>query len=192
MDDLASSIKDGRFHEQKFRLSDCGLANKIYLIENRASNAHLGLPLQNLLQAATNTQVHSKFAIKFTDSINDSMFYLSVMTSLLIKMFKVMAYSVHSAITVYLKIVNVFGRKRTWASHREKNWINCRKITTTKSMRWVRYSWWLSAISPRIQRKWRISRFVIYSCVNWFNWKRCPLIRLWPSPKSTQLRGISF
>lgn len=89
MDDLASSIKDGRFHEQKFRLSDCGLPNKIYLIENRGSNAHLGLPLQNLLQAATNTQVQSEFSIKFTDSINDSMFYLSVMTNLLIKMFKV-------------------------------------------------------------------------------------------------------
>lgn len=89
MDDLASSIKDGRFHEQKFRLSDCGLANKIYLIESRGSNAHVGLPLQNLLQAATNTQVHSKFSIKFTDSINDSMFYLSVMTNSLIKMFKV-------------------------------------------------------------------------------------------------------
>lgn len=92
MDDLASSIKDGRFHEQKFRLSDCGLANKIYLIENRGSNAHLGLPLQNLLQAATNTQIHSGFSIKFTDSINESMFYLSVMTNLLIKMFKVMRY----------------------------------------------------------------------------------------------------
>lgn len=89
MDDLASSIKDGRFHEQKFRLSDCGLANKIYLIENRGNNLHVGLPLQNLLQAATNTQIHNKFSIKFTDSINDSMLYLSVMTNLLIKMFKV-------------------------------------------------------------------------------------------------------
>lgn len=89
MDDLASSIKDGRFHEQKFRLSDCGLANKIYLIENRGSNAHVGLPLQNLLQATTNTQIHSEFSIKFTDTLNDSMFYLSVMTNLLVKMFKV-------------------------------------------------------------------------------------------------------
>lgn len=89
MDDLASSIKDGRFHEQKFRLTECGLANKIYLIENHGNNSHVGLPLQSLLQAATNTQIQSKFSIKFTDSVNDSIFYLSVVTTLLIKMYKV-------------------------------------------------------------------------------------------------------
>lgn len=89
MDDLASSIKDGRFHEQKFRLSDCGLHNKIYMIENRGNNTHVGLPLTNLLQAVTNTLIQSEFAVKFTDSNDDSMLYLSVMTNLLIKMFAV-------------------------------------------------------------------------------------------------------
>lgn len=89
MDDLASSIKDGRFHEQKFRLTDCGLHNKIYMIENRGNNTHVGLPLTNLLQAVTNTLVQNEFAVKFTDSNDDSMLYLSVMTNLLIKMFTV-------------------------------------------------------------------------------------------------------
>lgn len=89
MDDLASSIKDGRFHEQKFRLNESGLENKIYLIENRGNNSHLGLPIQNLLQAATNTQVHSKFSIKFTDSLKDSMLYLATMTKLLNKIYEV-------------------------------------------------------------------------------------------------------
>lgn len=89
MDDLASSIKDGRFHEQKFRLTDSGLPNIVYLVESRGSNMHLGLPIQNLLQAVTNTQIHSRFIVKFTDSHAASMFYLSVMTNLLIKMFKV-------------------------------------------------------------------------------------------------------
>lgn len=89
MDDLASSIKDGRFHEQKFRLSDSGIANIVYLIESRGSNLHLGLPIQNVLQAAINTQIHSKFVIKFTDSHNDSILYLSVMTKLLMKKFQV-------------------------------------------------------------------------------------------------------
>ncbi|XP_031625049.1 crossover junction endonuclease MUS81 [Contarinia nasturtii] len=87
MDDLASSIKDGRFHEQKFRLSDCGLHNKIYMIENRGNNTHVGLPLTNLLQAATNTLIQNGFILKFTDSNDDSMLYLSVMSNLLIKMF---------------------------------------------------------------------------------------------------------
>lgn len=89
MDDLASSIKDGRFHEQKFRLNDSGIANIVYLIESRGSNSHLGLPIQNLLQAATNTQIHNQFSIKFTESHKDSMVYLSVMSKLLIKMFQV-------------------------------------------------------------------------------------------------------
>lgn len=89
MDDLASSIKDGRFHEQKFRLSDCGLPNKIYMIENRGNNAHVGLPITNLLQATTNTLIQNEFMVKFTDSNEDSMLYLSVMSNLLIKMFTV-------------------------------------------------------------------------------------------------------
>ncbi|XP_055303441.1 crossover junction endonuclease MUS81 [Sitodiplosis mosellana] len=87
MDDLASSIKDGRFHEQKFRLSDCGLHNRIYMIENRGNNTHVGLPLTNLLQATTNTLVQNGFIVKFTDSNENSMFYLSVMSNLLIKMY---------------------------------------------------------------------------------------------------------
>lgn len=89
MDDLASSIKDGRFHEQKFRLSDCGLHNKVYMIENRGNNTHVGLPLTNLLQAVANTLIQSEFAVKFTDSNDDSMLYLSVVSNLLIKMFAV-------------------------------------------------------------------------------------------------------
>lgn len=91
MDDFASSIKDGRFHEQKFRLNESGLQNKIYLIENRGNNLHVGLPLPNLLQAATNTQVHSMFSIKFTDSLNDSMLYLATMTKLLNNIYQVNA-----------------------------------------------------------------------------------------------------
>lgn len=89
MDDLASSIKDGRFHEQKFRLSDCGLHNVVYMIENRGNNTHVGLPLTNLLQAVTNTLIQSEFVVKFTDSNDDSMLYLSIMSNLLIKLFAV-------------------------------------------------------------------------------------------------------
>lgn len=89
MDDLASSIKDGRYHEQKFRLSDCGLPNKIYLIESRGNNAYIGLPITNLLQATTNVQVHNDFTVKFTDSNEDSMLYLAVMTNILNKIFHV-------------------------------------------------------------------------------------------------------
>ncbi len=32
-DDLAASIMDGRYEEQKFRLKNCGINNVIYLVE---------------------------------------------------------------------------------------------------------------------------------------------------------------
>uniref|UniRef100_A0A182S9Q6 Crossover junction endonuclease MUS81 n=1 Tax=Anopheles maculatus TaxID=74869 RepID=A0A182S9Q6_9DIPT len=44
IDDLASSIKDGRFHEQKFRLKQCGLPNVIYLVEHLGNNRQVGVP----------------------------------------------------------------------------------------------------------------------------------------------------
>lgn len=86
---MGSSIKDGRFHEQKFRLKQSGIQNLIYLIESHGNNQFTGLPFQTLMQAATNTQVHSKFQVKFTDGHNESMLYLSVLTELFIDLYKV-------------------------------------------------------------------------------------------------------
>lgn len=128
MDDLASSIKDGRFHEQKFRLSDCGLHNKIYLIENRGNNTHVGLPLTNLLQAATNTLVQNGFTVKFTDSNDDSMLYLTVMSNLLIRMYAV---CVDGKILFFLLCFNFiehfsrFHRKKIWCNRRRVKLIGC-------------------------------------------------------------------
>lgn len=90
MDDLAASIKDGRYHEQKFRLSDSGIADVVYMVESRggSNNAHAGLPMATLYQAATNTQVHNGFAVRYTDSHVDSMRQLAVMTELMLDMYK--------------------------------------------------------------------------------------------------------
>lgn len=89
LDDLAKSIKDGRYHEQKFRLQKCGVENIIYVIENVPKNTErgLGLPLTTLMQAATNTQIHSKFQVKFTDNFNHTIIYLTVMTSFIENIF---------------------------------------------------------------------------------------------------------
>lgn len=88
IDDLSSSIKDGRFHEQKFRLKQCGIDNVIYLIENQAKGKACGLPFTTLLQAATNTQIHSNFQVKFTESHEHTILYLTVMTSFVENIFK--------------------------------------------------------------------------------------------------------
>uniref|UniRef100_A0A1Q3EWB5 Crossover junction endonuclease MUS81 n=1 Tax=Culex tarsalis TaxID=7177 RepID=A0A1Q3EWB5_CULTA len=84
MDDLASSIKDGRFHEQKFRLKQCGLANVIYLIEHLGNNRQVGVPASTLSQAALNTFVQD-FTVKYTENHLHTVLYLATMTGLLVK-----------------------------------------------------------------------------------------------------------
>lgn len=89
MDDLGHSIKDGRFHEQKFRLRKCGLNNVIYLVENHGSNKHVGLPMQSLMQALANTRVHDGFKVHVTESLVHSVRFLATMTLRLIYEYKV-------------------------------------------------------------------------------------------------------
>jgi crossover junction endonuclease MUS81 len=53
LDDLSSSIKDGRYHEQKFRLKNSGIKNIVYLIENNMKSGKTPqglLPFTTLLQ----------------------------------------------------------------------------------------------------------------------------------------------
>ncbi|XP_063230014.1 crossover junction endonuclease MUS81 [Bacillus rossius redtenbacheri] len=81
-DDLGKSIKDGRFHEQKFRLKQCGVQNVIYLVESHGTDQHTGLPLPTLQQAVVNTQVVDGFTVKRTASHRESMSYLATLTRL--------------------------------------------------------------------------------------------------------------
>lgn len=101
MDDFAASIKDGRFHEQKFRLRKCGLHNVIYLVEDFCSNKNLGLPLQSLKQALANTIVQDGFTVHSTDSLNNSVRFLAMMTKRLTIHFKVMYTGIQKTIFLY-------------------------------------------------------------------------------------------
>lgn len=80
LDDLCSSIIDGRFREQKFRLKRCGLRRRVYLVEEHGSAQHLSLPESTLLQAVTNTQVIDGFFVKRTADIKESAAYLALLT----------------------------------------------------------------------------------------------------------------
>nr|XP_020020462.1 crossover junction endonuclease MUS81 isoform X4 [Castor canadensis] len=80
LDDLCSSIIDGRFREQKFRLKRCGLARRVYLVEEHGSVHNLSLPESTLLQAITNTQVIDGFFVKRTADIKESAAYLALLT----------------------------------------------------------------------------------------------------------------
>ncbi|EDW00209.1 crossover junction endonuclease MUS81 [Drosophila grimshawi] len=97
MDDLASSIRDGRFHEQKHRLSQCGLPHIIYLIEDYGDNEQLGLPLDSLQQALVNARIQSAgIQVVRSDNHYRSMCYLSGVSGALQQLYVQANVSLHS------------------------------------------------------------------------------------------------
>lgn len=86
-DDLAHSIKDGRFHEQKFRLRQTGL-QPIYLHEAHGKG-DFGLADGALQQALANTQMTDGFLIQETSGIKDTCAYLTLMTRQFKNMYEV-------------------------------------------------------------------------------------------------------
>lgn len=84
LDDLVSSIKDGRFHEQKFRLGRSGVRNVIYVIEDIALDAaHLGRYEESVQSAIATTQVVNGYFVKKTAKMDDTIRYLARMTATL-------------------------------------------------------------------------------------------------------------
>ncbi|KAK5821254.1 crossover junction endonuclease MUS81 [Linnemannia elongata] len=84
MDDLVSSIKDGRFNEQKFRLSRSGIGQVVYLLETYKTNETFGgFPAEAIRTAITATQVHSGFFVKRTINTDQTIDYLVALTKAL-------------------------------------------------------------------------------------------------------------
>ncbi|EEH44630.2 uncharacterized protein PADG_00919 [Paracoccidioides brasiliensis Pb18] len=84
LDDLVSSIKDGRFHEQKFRLRRSGVRNAVYLIEDFADAGITGSKYhEHVASAIASTQVVNGYFVKQTRSLDDTIRYLARMTKLL-------------------------------------------------------------------------------------------------------------
>ena len=76
-DDLIMSITDGRFKEQKHRLSRCGVSNIIYLVEEYDPYAWVGDALATSL---TETQIQHNFFVKQCINVTDTVDYLVNMT----------------------------------------------------------------------------------------------------------------
>lgn len=84
LDDLITSIKDGRFHEQKFRLRRSGIRNVIYLVEEMALDSlHFQKYEEAVQSAIASTQVVNGYFLKKTQTMDDSIRYLTRMTMLL-------------------------------------------------------------------------------------------------------------
>lgn len=94
LDDLIGSIKDGRFHEQKFRLRRSGISNVVYLIEeftvshpSTAAGGNVPNYQDAVASAIASTQVVNGYFVKKTKNLDDTIRYLARMTFLLRKMY---------------------------------------------------------------------------------------------------------
>lgn len=90
LDDLVGSIKDGRFHEQKFRLRRSGIKNVIYLIEEftvTQDSATASKYQEMVASAIASTQVVNGYFVKKTRDLDDTIRYLTRMTFLLQRMY---------------------------------------------------------------------------------------------------------
>jgi crossover junction endonuclease MUS81 len=89
LDDLIGSIKDGRFHEQKFRLKKSGIKNVIYIVEefnlDERNRSSYELSIQS---AIATTQVVNGFFVKQTQKMDDTIRYLVRMTKKLKKQYE--------------------------------------------------------------------------------------------------------
>lgn len=88
LDDLMGSIKDGRFHEQKFRLKRSGVKHVTYVVEDITRSPAL-LAFQDALESAiASMQVVDGFFVKKTQGMDDSVRYLVRMTEMLKKKYE--------------------------------------------------------------------------------------------------------
>lgn len=84
LDDLIGSIKDGRFHEQKFRLQRSGVRKVIYIIEEISMDPEVTSRYTEAVRSAiASTQVVNGYFVKRTAKMDDTVRYLARMTAML-------------------------------------------------------------------------------------------------------------
>lgn len=71
MQDLAASVFDGRYAEQKRRLRESGIARVLYLVEGRYSDTER-IEASRLISACANTQVKTGFFVLHTRSEDET------------------------------------------------------------------------------------------------------------------------
>ncbi|TRM61096.1 ERCC4 domain-containing protein [Schizophyllum amplum] len=82
-DDLWISIKDNRFHEQKFRLHNSALTKVFYVVESydakRREDAMKSSKGKSFDTAISSTQIIDRFRVKETNHINDTIAYYAAL-----------------------------------------------------------------------------------------------------------------
>lgn len=84
LDDLIASIKDGRFHEQKFRLNRSGATKVVYIIEEISMDPALYQRYEEAVQSAVaSTQVVNGYFVKRTAKMDETIKCLARLTRML-------------------------------------------------------------------------------------------------------------
>lgn len=90
LDDLVGSIKDGRFHEQKFRLRKSGVKNVVYVIEEYSLSSERISQFHEAIESSiASTQVIEGYFVKKTLKLDDTIRYLARMTVMLKSIYEV-------------------------------------------------------------------------------------------------------
>lgn len=90
LDDLVGSIKDGRFHEQKFRLRKTGVKNVVYVIEEYSMSSERVLQFHEAIESSiASMQVVEGYFVKKTLKLDDTIRYLARMTVMLKSIYEV-------------------------------------------------------------------------------------------------------
>ncbi|CAL8074164.1 unnamed protein product [Calicophoron daubneyi] len=83
LDDLAASIVDGRFQEQKYRMKRTMISHTVCLVEECPSMRNQRIPYETLLQAISNGQIVDDFRIFVTRCPEDTVDLLASLTHVL-------------------------------------------------------------------------------------------------------------
>ncbi|KAI9470593.1 MAG: crossover junction endonuclease MUS81 [Benjaminiella poitrasii] len=116
LDDLVSSIKDGRFTEQKTRLKRSGIERVIYVVEeyNREEAERFGM--QAIQTALSTIQIVDGIFLKRTQNIDETIDYLVSITQLIKQIYsRTTLYSIPGHIVTrqnYLDLKDVYREKQ--------------------------------------------------------------------------------
>ncbi|KIR54232.1 crossover junction endonuclease MUS81 [Cryptococcus gattii Ru294] len=84
LDDLVYSIKDGRYTEQCFRLSNACLNNVYYIVEDWQVSERMEQSGLAIMTVKSQVQVHNRFFLKETHTLNETIDFLATMTRVIV------------------------------------------------------------------------------------------------------------
>ncbi|ORY28258.1 hypothetical protein BCR39DRAFT_496331 [Naematelia encephala] len=83
LDDLCSSIRDGRYVDQCFRLTNSCISNVFYIVEDWQVGHNMDVSGLQIMTAKSQIQVHNRFFLKETHKLSETIDWLVTMTNVI-------------------------------------------------------------------------------------------------------------